>query len=148
MPLGERIESAWRCWFQSKGISLDLSSPILTSACGSGAGLDSALIVSHPHGQSKKITLGVVKAEERPFHVMYNAATCPGSSGAPVFKFDSHLKDGRCLLWFTIVHSGSYVTTSAKQQGPLSVMTRFYRKLSGRKNKLNKSNYGNFWLLF
>ena len=43
-----------------------------------------ALIVSHPHGQCKKITIGKVRYNEAVNHIEYEADTCPGSSGAPV----------------------------------------------------------------
>ena len=46
------------------------------------------LIISHPHGQAKKITLGKqrpkVKGDNSDYQE-YETATCPGSSGAPVF---------------------------------------------------------------
>ena len=54
-----------------------------------GEGQFYTLIISHPHGQAKKITLGkqrpTVKDDE-PLYQEYEAATCPGSSGAPVFE--------------------------------------------------------------
>ncbi|GFR86176.1 hypothetical protein ElyMa_002460500, partial [Elysia marginata] len=60
-----------------------------------------ALIVSHPHGQPKKITVGEVTHQDiENFRVYYNTPTCPGSSGAPVF--------GDTRLWGLLpVHSGS-----------------------------------------
>ncbi|RUS91199.1 hypothetical protein EGW08_001005, partial [Elysia chlorotica] len=45
------------------------------------------LVVSHPHGKPKKITVGVGRSgtSQQPLLLLgYNAATCPGSSGAPV----------------------------------------------------------------
>ncbi|KAK3727443.1 hypothetical protein RRG08_058860 [Elysia crispata] len=57
------------------------------------------VVVSHPHGQPKKITLGsLVKykvnwAEPRAYALTwtlsYKTDTCPGSSGAPVFEVSS-----------------------------------------------------------
>ena len=57
------------------------------------------VIVSHPHGQPKKVTVGellkyqVNWAEPRAgaltWTLFYNTATCPGSSGAPVFEVSS-----------------------------------------------------------
>lgn len=51
------------------------------------------IVVSHPHGQPKKVTVGsvagpVVEGTRR--YLTYNTDTCPGSSGAPVLllKFD------------------------------------------------------------
>ena len=49
------------------------------------------LIISHPHGQPKKITIGKVIREiglfDGGYYMEHHAATCPGSSGAPVFRF-------------------------------------------------------------
>ena len=49
------------------------------------------LIISHPHGQAKKITLGKqrppVKGDNSNYDYQeYETATCPGSSGAPGFR--------------------------------------------------------------
>ncbi|XP_059176898.1 uncharacterized protein LOC131956465 [Physella acuta] len=49
------------------------------------------IVVSHPHGKAKKISLGLVvketnfKADLTFSRYTYTAPTCPGSSGAPVF---------------------------------------------------------------
>ncbi|CAL1548814.1 unnamed protein product, partial [Lymnaea stagnalis] len=43
--------------------------------------------ISHPHGTSKKVTLGnIVSADTRHGHyqLIYSVATCRGSSGGPV----------------------------------------------------------------
>ena len=47
------------------------------------------IVVSHPHGQPKRITVGqkVFVDENHVPTFYYNADTCPGSSGAPVFGF-------------------------------------------------------------
>ena len=48
------------------------------------------LIISHPHGMPKKVTVGVLQSLEKSsdgalYRPVYDATTCPGSSGAPVF---------------------------------------------------------------
>ena len=72
--LGERIKSAWSCW---RDEPLDLSGldllPFYETLC------CPALIVSHPHGQPKKITVGV-KRRGASF-VGYNTATCRAPVG-------------------------------------------------------------------
>ena len=105
------------------------------------------LIVSHPHGQPKKITLGQGRDGEHPF-VEYNAATCPGSSGAPVFVFNSlDLLNGRLDLLLTPVHSGSFSSTSTQHQDQLNIHTRFLQNLRGRESKQEQRNYGHWaWL--
>ena len=55
------------------------------------------IIVSHPHGQPKKVTVGWERSREkadtrRPqFHYIYDTDTCRGSSGAFVFQIDTDL---------------------------------------------------------
>ena len=80
------------------------------------------IIISHPHGQPKKITIGkqVGKRGVDNGYMEYDAATCPGSSGAPVFLVvpDSHNKWHLDLglfvshPWKAIVHSGSFNNSS------------------------------------
>ena len=85
-------------------LDLDLSSLDLLPPCDGGR--RPTLIVSHPHGQPKKITLGQWRDEEFP-RVEYNAATCPGSSGAPVFRFNTDPRN-RCFdILIRLVHNGS-----------------------------------------
>ena len=47
-----------------------------------------AMVVSHPHGECKRITIGKVRYNEADNHIEYDADTCPGSSGAPVVLID------------------------------------------------------------
>ena len=74
------------------------------------------LIVSHPHGQPKKITVGrVVRGDVRnqdgERYMAYHAATCPGSSGALVFPLYRD-RGGETVVsqrWvWGYVHSGTY----------------------------------------
>ena len=62
---------------------------------------DHALVVSHPHGQPKKITLGKWRRDvdkEDVFYEEYHATTCPGSSGAPVLHLYSDSQDLSLVL--------------------------------------------------
>ncbi|GFS00428.1 hypothetical protein ElyMa_006398600 [Elysia marginata] len=60
------------------------------------------LIVSHPHGQPKKITVGkLTHGDRKNPRVDYNNPTCPGSSGAQVFVC------GRMWSFLLPVHSGT-----------------------------------------
>ncbi|GFS03066.1 hypothetical protein ElyMa_002879200 [Elysia marginata] len=69
---------------------------------------DIALIISHPHGQPKQISIGEMRYqfEDGPL-VKYNTATCPGSSGALVLVIDRNLHKS-CYDWSCMpVHHGS-----------------------------------------
>ncbi|RUS82119.1 hypothetical protein EGW08_010131 [Elysia chlorotica] len=72
---------------------------------------DLCVVISHPHGNPKKITLGEVKdfnPSGSEFLVRYDSGTCPGSSGAPVIVF---YEDGNSL----VVHSMGNVTDGINQ---------------------------------
>ena len=71
------------------------------------------LIISHPHGQAKKITLGKER-KWKDFVQDYQTATCPGSSGAPVFLLYTEVDDAGLRHWglrhsnlFGYIHSGT-----------------------------------------
>ena len=115
--LGERIKAAWRCWWESRGNPLDLDCLDRLSSC--NIGRYPALIVSHPHGQPKKITIGAVKDADKRF-VKYTTATCRGSSGATVFWFHRHPRKRGFRLWFPLVHNGHYSEKSAQCKNQLN----------------------------
>ncbi|RUS82711.1 hypothetical protein EGW08_009548 [Elysia chlorotica] len=141
--LAERIKSASCCLWDRLDENPDLHASDLDFLLSGGRGADHALIVSHPHGQPKKISLGELRDGE-PHHAEYNAATCPGSSGASVFRFVT----GRVYVsWFLPIHSGSFSTPYTQQPHQLSLLTRFLNKLRGREVRLDQCNYGNWWLL-
>ena len=102
--LGERIKSAWTCWSNELDEQQDLSGINLLTAYDGGR--DPVLIVSHPHGGPKKITLGEGRDVES-HRVEYNAATCQGCSGAPVFRYYPGRDGWRLDGWFPAVHSMS-----------------------------------------
>ena len=83
------------------------------------------VIVSHPHGSWKRITVGTVDmgSTEPPGRINYNAHTCSGSSGAPVlwmFKFNS---SGDFRILPTAVHSlGGYMTTLSQSTNLLNTI--------------------------
>ena len=77
------------------------------------------VVVSHPHGRPKYITVGEAKQKDLRFVVgplTYATSTCPGSSGAPVMWLSSPT----LYNWFynTAVHSRGGVKGS-KNQGNL-----------------------------
>ena len=86
----------------------------------SGEGQFYTLIISHPHGQAKKITLGKVRPRVKggnSGYREYETATCPGSSGAPVFKLytegdDVFLHHGL----FGYIHSGTQSSSVSTDQ--------------------------------
>ncbi|KAK3769593.1 hypothetical protein RRG08_043980, partial [Elysia crispata] len=136
--LGDRIESTYRNWRDELG-SLDLPSLDFIPSCDRGR--RPTLIVSHPHGQPKKITVGQGRAGIHPV-VEYNAATCPGSSGAPVLWFDSDGDAWRNGSLLTPVHSGSFISTSTQNCDKLNILARFSQGLRGCETK-ELTNYGN-----
>ncbi|KAK3731188.1 hypothetical protein RRG08_043464 [Elysia crispata] len=145
--LGERIKSLWTSLYSviRKRVDLDLSSLDCLPPCDRDR--CPTLIVSHPHGQPKKITLGQGRDHQLPL-VVYNAATCPGSSGAPVFLFYRDTRNRLFVLLSPPVHSGSSSSTSTQHQDQLNIITRFLQNLRGRKSKQEQHNYGYWaWLL-
>ncbi|GFR62980.1 hypothetical protein ElyMa_001883800 [Elysia marginata] len=80
------------------------------------------VIISHPHGQSKKITVGkceywgdISKAE---LSLRYHTPTCPGSSGAPLLLINCTglSLDPSLMRWRGLVHSGTCGTASRKRR--------------------------------
>ena len=145
--LAERIESLWMSLYSViiERLDLDLPSPDFLPSCDGDR--CPTLIVSHPHGQPKKITLGQWRDGELCL-VEYNTATCPGSSGAAVFVFDTDPPSRRFVLLSSPVHSGSFSSTSTQHQDQLNIHIRFLQNLRGRESKQEQLNYGHWGLLF
>ncbi|GFS07406.1 hypothetical protein ElyMa_004730300 [Elysia marginata] len=143
--LGERIESAMYCWLEIDKLNhQDVSDLGLLPSCDKE--YDPVLIVSHPHGQPKKISMGDVARypDEQNSRVEYNTPTCPGSSGALVF-FYVHLY-GRDVFWlFSPLHSGSYGKTSTEQTHKLNLFRRLFNKLWGHESSHEQLNFGYNW---
>ena len=99
----------------------------------SGEGQVYTLIISHPHGQAKKITLGklrpTVKVDNFGYGE-YETATCPGSSGAPVFELytkgdDVFLRqDG--YSYYGNTHSGTQSSSVSTDQINYGHLSWFY----------------------
>ena len=139
--IGEKIKSLHRRWFSlydSSEFSIT-SPPKELSLVDRFRNLFSRrldnhmLVVSHPHGQPKMITIGKVtltdsaKLEEA-LYVEYQTPTCPGSSGAPVLPLYPDRSGSlvlRCLVW-GFVHNGGYDRSSTAY--------------------VNQVNYGNYWI--
>ncbi|GFR77274.1 hypothetical protein ElyMa_005820800 [Elysia marginata] len=108
--LGERLESICRCVHGSEpGEPFNLADLGWAESCGKD--YQHVMVVSHPHGQPKKITVGEVVREteeagtfDNPA-IFYNTPTCAGSSGAPLNVFG---KTPTLLyyFWYSSVHSG------------------------------------------
>lgn len=106
VALGERIESTWNLLSEDQD-DLTLTGPDFLSFSTRGCAL--ALIVSHPHGRPKRITLGEWRDDED-YQLTYTTPTCPGSSGAPVLRFIFNKQTGVFAggnLMFLPVHFGS-----------------------------------------
>ncbi|GFR81617.1 hypothetical protein ElyMa_005930500 [Elysia marginata] len=129
--LGERIEYANRCRLvRDKLKPRDLLDIGLLSS--SEKDCYPTLIVSHPHGEPKKITVGQLRNLEKDIknpRIDYNTPTCPGSSGAEVFS--------SVFRFFSPVHSGTDFKTST-QPNKFKGVTKF----SGE-----QINYGYDWLI-
>ena len=137
--LGERIKSAWRCYVFGNGYPLNLCDLGLLPH--SDQARFTVLVVSHPHGQPKKVTVGEVINEDYPL-IKYTAATCPGSSGAPVMILN--VGGSHHLRWSPPVHCGSF-TTSSQQQHPLTLLERLSRLIFGHHAENCQINYCNRW---
>ncbi|RUS69063.1 hypothetical protein EGW08_023174 [Elysia chlorotica] len=141
--LGERIKSLSTLWNGSKKYPLDLSSLKMLPSRNRKGG--PAIIVSHPHGQPKKITVGRATDKEHPL-VKYNIPTCPGSSGAPIFQFYPHLANIPYINYCRPIHSGSYNTYSwGNNKGQTNSLVKFFKNLTGYKNTQDQKNYGYNW---
>ena len=75
-----------------------------------------SLIISHPHGQAKKITLGKEREVMDLVVLEYQTATCSGSSGAHVFEL--YTDEGGLRHWglshddlYGFIHSGTHTQT-------------------------------------
>ncbi|GFS14286.1 hypothetical protein ElyMa_006742500 [Elysia marginata] len=110
-----------------------------------GEDCDPVLIVSHPHGQPKKITLGENKYRDtEQFLVEYNTPTCPGSSGAPVFLYGRNQKMSTTVCLYSPVHSGSYGEISIEHKIQPKLYKRLLDKISGHKPTIEQLNFGNY----
>ena len=139
--LGERIVSLRTSLYRVIAERLDVDLPSLDFLPPCDEGRHPILIVSHPHGQPKKITLGQGREREYPL-VEYNAATCPDSSGASVFVFITVSPNRRLDSLISPFHSGSFSSTSTQHQDQLDLHTRFLQYLRGRESKQEQRNYG------
>ena len=75
-----------------------------------------SLIISHPHGQAKKITLGKHRPTVKDanyYYQEYEAATCPGSSGAPGFDLYTEGDDVFLLHGFLCYHGYTHSGTQS-----------------------------------
>ncbi|RUS86729.1 hypothetical protein EGW08_005519 [Elysia chlorotica] len=78
------------------------------------------VIISHPHGQPKKITVGKCShwgdVSKGDFSLQYHTATCAGSSGAPVLLMNctGSTLDREFVRWRGLVHSGTFSRTRSR----------------------------------
>ena len=141
--IGEMVESLYRRWvflyedIRSKPIYFKKSSlsdrlreaeaagsrsrPIYSKKSSlSGKGQLYTLIISHPHGQAKKITLGKLRPtvkDDNCIYQEYETATCPGSSGAPGFML--YTKGDDVFLrhsYHGYIHSGTQSSSVSTDQ--------------------------------
>lgn len=117
--VGEWIESALRCY--DDGGTTDLNLTGLDLPPTGEEDCVPALIISHPHGQSKQISMGELRKHND--RLNYTVPTCPGCSGAPVFRFRyNHDTDRFDVLpfFYPSVHSGSYCENSSDRKYQLN----------------------------
>ncbi|GFS13961.1 hypothetical protein ElyMa_006734000 [Elysia marginata] len=134
--LGERIEKFGSRYWLNDELTYQVLSPLGLLSSGD-KDCHPVLIVSHPHGQPKKITVGVETHRDRENHRLdYNTPTCPGSSGAQVFGYNDRMGTER--LWWSLlpVHSGT------ENKHKLNVFQRWSRKLRGHKTEQDQINFG------
>lgn len=141
--LAEKMKNAWRCWYDHDLDPRDMSLLNLIPSCRKERH-GPILIVSHPHAQPKKISVGEMKYhDQKDLCIQYSTSTCPGSSGAPVFVFDTNVHDFRFLSWIAPVHSGSCCKASTQPNFFKSV----FSKLREEKPLCDKINYGHKWAI-
>ena len=125
--IGEMVESLYRRWLSLNEAIRSRSTPIYSNTSSlsdrpremSTRGRQFyTLIISHPHGQAKKITLGKRREWKGDFVLDYQTATCPGSSGAPVFDVYTKVDDAGLRHWdldrfdlLSFIHSGTRTQT-------------------------------------
>ena len=138
--LGKQIKTAFHCLNDMEESFQNLLSPYVTKNEG-------ALIVSHPHGQAKKITVGKIRYNDKKGSIVrYSTATCPGSSGAPVFMSLG------CTFLFNIfhyvisLHSGTCPKTSRVHMDQLPKIFKVFEKW-GIDLILPQLNSGNKWMI-
>lgn len=73
---------------------------------------DLVLIISHPHAQPKQLTIGELRYKCKNDLRQYNAPTCPGSSGAPVFLFYKKEEFFIYYRFTSTAHNGSFKDNS------------------------------------
>lgn len=120
--LGQRIESSWRCFVDAGKHDFDYSALDFLPSSEKDSYTCPALIISHPHAQPKQITVGDVTEEKHEF-IRYSVPTCPGSSGAAVFRLynEGTSCDGMDLLHhFSSIHSGCHQGISAENEGQIN----------------------------
>ena len=86
-----------------------------------------AVIISHPHGQPKKVTVGTwighrdcSSGDSSKKYLSYLTATCPGSSGAPVLLLYPHVSHPSLFLWRGSIHSGTYNRSATELMEPVN----------------------------
>ena len=140
--IGERIASIHRRWFSMSDAyefslvnrqELELSDRLRNLF--SPTRDKYALIISHPHGRAKKITVGKVMGKlgrsDQDYCVSYRTATCPGSSGAPVFPLlpVSEPRPPPAVLRHYVwgfVHSGTDDSISVTLRGQVNYGNNWY----------------------
>ena len=122
--IGERVKSLSRRW-HSLYEDIRSTQIYFKKSSLSDEGQDYTLIISHPHGQAKKITLGkqrppVKDGDYRHGYQEYETATCPGSSGAPVFMLDTKGDDvflrHHVFGYHGYIHSGTQSSSVSTDQ--------------------------------
>ena len=82
---------------------------------------DVCVIVSHPHGKPKMVTVGQTETslnDHEKYRVTYTTETCPGSSGAPVVLLLHDLDPD--LIECSIVHSQGRIRDGLNQGSSLT----------------------------
>ena len=142
--LGSRIKFIFRCWWGGYKEPLFLSGLDFLPSCDGGR--NPITVVSNPHEQHliQTVTVGRWIYEKAPF-VEYNAATCPGSSGEPLFGLNIVRHSWLHYFMLPSIHSGSFTSTTTQHQDHLNLLTRIPRELTGQETKEEQPNYSIRW---
>lgn len=120
--LAERIKSADQSWSEfcqyhpidNQNARKAATRSLKELDSGGRGGQISLVVISHPHGRPKKVSVGRLVSGAQDSSFNYSTPTCPGSSGAPLFLVDSERLCPGFFPWFGCVHSGTFPNPEAR----------------------------------
>ncbi|GFO14415.1 hypothetical protein PoB_004092000 [Plakobranchus ocellatus] len=115
----------------------DLLSPTTAAASPPASQARMAVIIGHPHGRSKTVSIGqwmerVKESEYKEFstktYYIYNTPTCKGNSGGSVMTFGKVEEERATVVIFTHHHRASCETPGLNMSSPFDELKPAYSK--------------------